>query len=85
MLYDGDNLYLSFVLFDSDPDGIRATQLRRDSLNIGAIGGSLSDSQRSDDTIAVVLTLTTTVATPSCSRSTRWAPSSMPPFEARAW
>ncbi len=55
VLYDDDNLYLSFVLYDTDPGGIRATQLRRDSLNIGTFGASLIDNQQSDDTIAVVL------------------------------
>ena len=55
VLYDGDNLYLSFVLFDSNPGGVRATQLRRDSLRIGSFGASLVDNQRSDDTVAVIL------------------------------
>ena len=55
VLYDDDNLYMSFVLFDSNPDGIRATQLRRDSLKLGRLGASLGGNQRSDDTIAVVL------------------------------
>ena len=55
VLYDDDNLYFSFVLYDSDPGGIRATQLRRDSLNIGSFGAGLFDNQRSDDTVAVVL------------------------------
>ena len=55
VLYDDDNLYFSFVLYDSDPGGIRATQLRRDSLNIGSFGASLIDNQRSDDTVAVIL------------------------------
>ena len=46
VLYDERNLYLGFVLYDSDPSGIIAAQLRRDS-----IGGR----SRSDDMISVVL------------------------------
>ena len=64
ILYDEENLYFGFVLFDSDPSGIRATQLRRDSLRIrserpgrGASGGSAGAGAagRSDDTVTVIL------------------------------
>ncbi len=43
MLYDEEALYFAFYLYDSDPDGIIARELRRD------------DWLRNDDTIAVVL------------------------------
>ncbi len=55
ILYDDDHLYLAFVLYDSDPSGIRATQLRRDSISVGSFGSRLIDTDQSDDTIAVVL------------------------------
>ncbi len=55
VLYDDDNLYLGFVLHDSDPSEIRATQLRRDSISVGSFGSRLIDSDQSDDTVAVVL------------------------------
>ena len=34
ILYDGSNLYLAVRAFDSDPDGIIATEMRRDSPRI---------------------------------------------------
>ncbi len=64
ILYDDDNLYLGFVLFDSDPSGIRATQLRRDSLRLrtqrpgrgtGGDGAGAAAAGRSDDTVSVIL------------------------------
>ena len=64
ILYDDDNLYFGFVLFDSDPSGIRATQLRRDSLRLrtqrpgrgtGGGGAGAGAAGRSDDTVSVIL------------------------------
>ena len=64
ILYDDENLYFGFVLFDSDPSGIRATQLRRDSLrlrtqrpgrNTGGGGAGAAAAGRSDDTVSVIL------------------------------
>ncbi len=55
VLYDDDNLYIGFVLHDSNPGGIRATQLRRDSISVGSFGSRLIDSDESDDTVAVIL------------------------------
>lgn len=43
ILYDDENLYIAFVLYDRDPDEIIATQLRRD------------DRMRTDDTMAILL------------------------------
>ena len=60
MVYDDDNLYFGFILYDSDPNAIRATQLRRDSLRVArGIGAGFSGGGGrgggSDDTIAVLL------------------------------
>ncbi len=56
ILYDNEYLYVGFVLHDSQPDAIRATQLRRDSLRI-RLPGSRRDrgGSRSDDIVSVVL------------------------------
>jgi len=43
ILYDEENLYVAFVLYDRDPDRVIATQLRRD------------DRMRTDDTMAILL------------------------------
>lgn len=55
VLYDAEHLYIGFVLYDSDPSAIRATQLRRDSLRIRLPGTRRSSGARSDDIISVVL------------------------------
>ncbi len=64
ILYDDENLYFGFVLFDSNPSGIRATQLRRDSLRLrtqrpgrgtGGGGAGARAAGRSDDTVSVIL------------------------------
>ena len=62
ILYDDRNLYLGFVLHDSSPGAIRATQLRRDSLaitrrNSGDTSGSggAGGGGGTDDTISVLL------------------------------
>ncbi len=56
ILYDDEYLYVGFVLHDSQPEAIRATQLRRDSLRI-RLPGIRRDrgGSRSDDIVSVVL------------------------------
>ncbi len=55
VLYDDEHLYIGFVLYDSDPGAIRATQLRRDSLRIRLPGVRRNSGAGSDDIVSVVL------------------------------
>ena len=55
VLYDAEYLYIGFVLYDSDPEAIRATQLRRDSLRIRVPGSRRDAGARSDDIVSVLL------------------------------
>ena len=66
ILYDDDHLYVGLVMYDGDPTGILATQLRRDSLRIrtrlpgssgtsGGGGAGGGGGGQFDDTVSVLL------------------------------
>ena len=60
VLYDKENLYLGVIAYDSNPDGILATELRRDALSggfgSGGVGGGGGGGRGgSDDTFTVLL------------------------------
>ena len=56
IIFDNEHLYIGFVMYDSEPQAIRATQLRRDSLRIPLRGTDRRGSgAQSDDIISVML------------------------------
>ena len=53
VLYDATNLYVGVIAYDSNPDAILATELRRDGLSVGEENTRRGDGV--DDTFSVIL------------------------------